>query len=324
MDEVRGLHDLWSTTTGRGTTRREPRPVPTRPLLDTLGLGLEQTMGHLGRRRPGWDELTAWVLATAGPPDPARVERWHAWLDDRPVPSIEAARQAAVMAAAPVLDAGAMATWERDGVVVLPGAVTADEAGAIADHLWTIVGADPHDPSTWSRSQTHGIMVQHFQHPSMEVPRRSPRADVAFAQLYGHADLIASTDRLGFNPPERDGYRFPGPHLHWDASLVAPMPLEAQGVLYLTDTAADQGALQVVPGFHHRLADGWLDSLDGADPRQVDLAAEAVAVPAAAGDLVIWRQEIPHGASPNRSDRPRLVQYVTRYPLRWPDDREWL
>jgi hypothetical protein len=299
-------------------------PVPVRSLLHTLGLGVEQTLAHLGRHRPGWDDFAAWVVATAGPPDPERVARWHACLDGAPPPPAEAARQAAVMAADPVLDADDLATWERDGVVVLRAAVTPDEATADADHLWATIDAEPGDPSTWSRSRPHGIMVQRFQHPAMDVPRRSARVATAFAQLHGHADLIASIDRLGFNPPEGPGYAFPGPHLHWDESLAPPRPFEAQGILYLTDTTADQGALRVVPGFHHRLAEGWLDGLGGTDPRTVDLAAEAVPVPAGAGDLVIWRQEIPHGASPNTTDRPRLVQYVTHHPLAPPAPRPWI
>jgi ectoine hydroxylase-related dioxygenase (phytanoyl-CoA dioxygenase family) len=49
-----------------------------------------------------------------------------------------------------------------------------------------------------------------------------------------------------------------------------------------------------------------------------------VTVPAGAGDLVIWRHEIPHGASANRSNRPRLAQYVNHYPMHWPDQRPWL
>ena len=60
------------------------------------------------------------------------------------------------------------------------------------------------------------------------------------------------------------------------------------------------------------------------DPRTVDLSSEAVTVPAGAGDLVIWRHEIPHGASANRSDRPRLAHYVNHYPMHWPDERPWL
>ena len=167
-------------------------------------------------------------------------------------------------------------------------------------------------------------MVQEFQHPAMAVPRRAPRIHRAFAQLYYHADLVVSTDRLSFNPPERHDYPFQGPHLHWDTSLAAPIPYEAQGILYLTDTAADQGALRVVPGFHHRLAGGWLDSLGGRNPREIDLAGEAAPIAANAGDLVIWRQDLPHGASANSADRPRLAQYVTCYPMRRPDTRPWL
>lgn len=323
MVEVYGLRDLWARITGRAAPS-EVRPPPIRLLLDTLGLGLDQTMRRLSER-PDWDAFTAWVVATAGPPDAGRLARWDAWVEGRPAPRAEAERQAAVMAADPVLSADQLAAWERDGVVVLEGAVTTDEAAAIAEVVWATAGADPHDPSTWSRPRPGGIMVACFQHPAMDVPRRSARVAKAFAQLYGHADLIASTDRLGFNPPERDGYVFPGPHLHWDASLAPPMEFETQAILYLTDTAADQGALQVVPGFHHRLAAGWLDGLGDVEPRAVDLSDVAVTVPAAAGDLVIWRQEIPHGASANTSDRPRLVQYVNQYPMAWPDDdRPWL
>ena len=40
---------------------------------------------------------------------------------------------------------------------------------------------------------------------------------------------------------------------------------------------------------------------------------EATPIPAAAGDLIIWHQALPHGASPNRSDRPRLAHYVNMY-----------
>lgn len=320
--EIRGLRDLWAGMTGRADPGAA-RPVPMRPLLDSIGLGLEQTITEF-RHQPDWDAFTGWVTATAGVPDPARIARYHAWYDGLPMPDAEAERQAAVLADAPVFDADALTTWERDGVVVLKNAISTDAAAAIAAHLWQVIQADPADPATWYGPRTNGIMIQHFQHPAMDVPRRSTRIAKGFAELYGHADLIASTDRLSFNPPERDGYSFPGPHLHWDESLTPPMPFETAGILYLTDTAADQGAFQVVPGFHHRLAEGWLDGLDGANPREVDLSGDAVPVPAGAGDLVIWRQEIPHGASANRSDRPRLAQYVNQYPMRWPDQRVWV
>lgn len=317
---VRGFADLWAGATGIGRPRR---PVPLRPLLDTLGLGLEQVMTHLAGR-PTLDSFAAWAQATASNGDDAAITRYHAWYDGAGPPPAERARQAAVMAAAPVFSPDELAAWDRDGVVVLRQAVARHEAAAIADHLWALQDAVPDDPATWYRRRGNGIMVQSFQHPAMEVPRRSPRIHRAFAELYGHADLIASTDRLSFNPPVSADYHFPGPHLHWDASLTPPIPFETQGILYLTDTTADQGALRVVPGFHHRLAAGWLDTPEGRDPRTIDLSAQAIPIPGQAGDLVIWRQDLPHGASPNVAAVPRLAQYITLYPMRWPDERPWL
>lgn len=315
---IEGLYDFWA-----GMTGRPEAPVPLRPLLDTLGLGLEQTMGHVGRERPDWDAFIGWIVATAGEPDEAALARYRAWYRGEPASPAEMARQAAVMAHDPVFSNAEMADWARDGVIVLRNAIAPDEAAAIAAHLWTLKGARAEDPSSWYARGANGIMVQHFQHPAMEVPRRSPRVHRAFAQLYGHADLIASCDRLSFNPPVSDGYAFPGPHLHWDANLTAPIPFETQGILYLTDTAADQGALRVVKGFHHRLA-AWMGGLGGQDPRSVDLSAEAEGIAGGVGDLVIWRQELPHGASANVAQAPRLAQYVNLYPMRWPDIRAWV
>jgi Phytanoyl-CoA dioxygenase (PhyH) len=41
---------------------------------------------------------------------------------------------------------------------------------------------------------------------------------------------------------------------------------------------------------------------------------EIVAVPAAAGDLIVWDYRLPHGNSRNRSTIPRMAFYVAMYP----------
>ena len=147
-------------------------------------------------------------------------------------------------------------------------------------------------------------MVQLFQHPALEAARRSARIHKAFAQLWGTADLWATTDRMSFNPPETVDRPFPGPHLHWDVSLVPPIPLATQAILYLTDTSADQGALTLVPGFHRRI-EAWLASLPaGADPRSQDLSAEARPIAAGAGDLIIWHQALPPRRQPQSFRSP--------------------
>jgi ectoine hydroxylase-related dioxygenase (phytanoyl-CoA dioxygenase family) len=39
---------------------------------------------------------------------------------------------------------------------------------------------------------------------------------------------------------------------------------------------------------------------------------------------VIWHQALPHGASPNRGTRPRMVQYINMYPTRIEQQQEWI
>ena len=169
---------------------------------------------------------------------------------------------------------------------------------------------DSEDPDTWYKNPgSYGIMAQFFHHPALGANRESRRAHKAFAQVWNTADLWVSVDRVSFNPPERDGWRFAGPHLHWDTSLALPIPFDVSGLLYLTDTSAEQGAFTCVPGFQRRIAD-WLKSLPpDADPRRQDLRRlGAVPVPGKAGDLVIWHQALPHGSRPNTAVRPRIVQ----------------
>lgn len=321
LSDVRGFDTLWAQLTFRAP-RITPRDQTERMLLDALGLGLEQAIQYLGRERPERGEFEDWVLATAGPPDAEAVARYHAWLDGAPLPECAQARVDAIDAAPAVLDGADLAHWEREGWVVLRQAISASEAAAAEALLWQLVGGDPALPASWYGARGNGIMVQHFQHPALDVARRSPRIHKAFAQLWGTADLWTTIDRMSFNPPETPAHPFQGPRLHWDVSLARPIPFATQGILYLTDTAADQGALTLVPGFHHRL-DAWLDAIGEGDPRRIDLDEAAVPIPAGAGDLVIWRQDLPHGASPNRSSRPRMAQYVNYYSPALPVHPEW-
>jgi ectoine hydroxylase-related dioxygenase (phytanoyl-CoA dioxygenase family) len=63
----------------------------------------------------------------------------------------------------------------------------------------------------------------------------------------------------------------------------------------------------------------------GADPRHHTILDTLPALPIAgrAGDLVIWHHALPHGASPNRSTRPRVAQYIAMRPSRWDVNPVW-
>jgi len=309
LAEVRGLRTFWERMSGDASA--PAFGMPQRVMLDSLGLGLGQTMA-LFSGRPGWDAFLGWILDTAGAPDPIAIARYHAWLDGVPPPPEVRDRIVAIDAMPPVLSAEDIAHWETHGYVVLRGAATPDQAAEAAALLYRLAGAAPDDPESWYGRGVNTIMVEHFQAPVLSAIHARPRIHKAFAQLLGTADLWVQIDRMSFNPPVRPRSPSLGHRLHWDVGLIPPIPLAIQGILYLTDTSPDQGALELVPGFHRRI-DDWLAHEAGDDPRGVDLSGEAITVGAGAGDLVLWHQALPHGASPNRAALPRLAHYMTMY-----------
>lgn len=284
-----------------------------------LGLGLHETLGFLHSRRPDFAAFQHWVLeCNGGSLDPERIAQVNAAVAQ--ARGEVAPRIGFGPDFTPVLDAADLRCWDENGYVVLRRAAPPDDCRAAAQAIWEFMGLDPGVPEGWSDlGKTEGIFVPLVQHPAFERNRRAPRIRNAFAQLYGTDDLQVTIDRGGFNPPGRDV-----PRLHWDISLVPPFPRYFQGVLYLTDTRAEQGAFHCVPGFHRRL-ETWLASLpEGVDPRALDLSAEAVRIAGQAGDMVIWHGTLPHGASFNHGTRPRLVQYIAYHPLDRADDRPWV
>lgn len=294
-------------------------------LMHTLGVGIEQYLPYLMREAPSFEQFEQWIVTTSGGVDPEDIARINALVTGVPPPEATRRRLAEIEAAPPVLSAEDLAFWAEHGYVIVHDAVPEESRRAAEQAIWTHLGASPDDPESWYRKRNQGIMVQFFQHPAFTANRHSPRIHKAFTQLWGTADLWLTTDRAGFNVPERPGWMFPGPDMHWDVSLHQPIPFSTQGILYLTDTPAEQGAFTCVPGFQHRVG-AWLDSLPaGADPRRENLhALGSQPIAGRAGDLVIWHQALPHGSRPNRGTRPRMVQYIDMLPAQRVVHDTWL
>ncbi len=281
-----------------------PRDVA---VVDGLGVGLEPALRYLATERPSYAEFERWILAAnGGDIHAARRERLNAMLGG-PQPG-------ECGPCPPVLEPADLAFWDEHGYVVVVGAVEPTAARAAAQAVWDHVGAQQQHPATWYARTS--VWVPLYRHVALDRNRVARRVHGAFAQLWGRHDLLASIDQAGFNPPETSAWRFPGPDLHWDVDLRSPISFGTQGILYLEDCAPEQGAFTCVAGFHRRLG-SWLASLPpGTDPQRGALnALGARPVPGRAGDLVIWHHALPHGSSPNRGQRPRVVQYVNHYPV---------
>ena len=295
-------------------------------LLNGLGLPIEETMQYLMGVAPSFAEFENWILArNGGQLAPSQVERLNSVFSNQPYPESLTQSLREVDEMAEVLSAEDLAFWDENGYVIVRGAVSKEQARATELAVWEALGMDPRDPATWYQKPIgKGIMMEFYHHPTLLANRQSRRIQKAFAQLWQTADLWKTTDRTSFNPPETANYPFQGPHLHWDMSLEPPLRFGTQGLLYLCDTPAEQGAFCCVPGFHRQL-ESWLAGLPaGTNPRSVNLDALAVPIAAEAGDFVIWHHALPHGSSPNRGTYPRIVQYLNMYPVNFKENISWL
>ncbi|HEY0679303.1 MAG TPA: phytanoyl-CoA dioxygenase family protein [Chitinophagaceae bacterium] len=279
-------------------------------LLSALGLGLEQTILYLYQESPAFNEFEQWILERNG----GSVETSSIINFNELVTSGNSLNQNPEK----ILTEQDLEFWNNNGYIIIREAVSKEDCETTIDVIYDFLGIDKKDPTGWYQPHParQGIMVQLFQHPILEKNRRSLKIKAAYEQLWGKTGLWVNTDRVSFNPPENEKWTFPGPRLHWDVSLDLPIPFGLQGLLYLSDTAKEQGAFTLVPGFHHRI-ENWINSLPpGTDPRKENLYAlgpEPIA--ANAGDFILWHQALPHGSSPNTATKPRIVQYINYSPV---------
>lgn len=289
-------------------------------MLAMLGLGLEQTIRYLYNTAPDLPVFEEWILScNNGYISGEKIAQFNALISDNKALYAGSDTEG-------ILSEADLVHWDEYNYVIVrnavPGADCRETIGVICDFLQI----DEHDPATWYQPhpERQGIMVQLFQHPVLERNRRSERIRKAFEQLWKRKDIWVNADRVGFNPPETESWQFPGPRMHWDVSLQLPIPFGTQGILYLSDTEASQGAFTLVPGFRHKI-EQWLQSLPaGANPRMENLyALGAKPIAANAGDFIIWDHALPHASSPNTSQVPRFVQYINYLPLDAGMRKEW-
>ena len=286
-------------------------------LLAGLRVGLRETYDYILNSKPTFAEFEQWIIAkNGGSIDAKRLEKLRVALANEGQPADPDAE--------PALSAADLEFWDDQGYVILHDAVPPENCRAAVQAICEFLSVRLDQPDTWYKGpQGHSIWIPLLHHPALWANRDSLRIHRAFAQLWNREDVWVNVDQAGFNPPEKPGWKFPGPHLHWDVSLAQPIPFGVQGILYLADVAADQGAFTCVPGFHRKI-DSWLESLPaGADPRAQAVPDAAVPIAGRAGDLVIWNHALPHGSSPNRAALPRIVQYLVCRPSQWGYNPVW-
>ncbi len=228
-----------------------------------------------------------------------------------------------------VLSAAEKRFWEQQGYVIVPQAVPEDYLERAVRAISDFQGVDLGRPESWYRSQPENQMkelnrsgmVEFYHHQSLWDIRQYPRVHQAFVEIWGSERLWVTIDRVNLNPPHRHDWDFRG-FIHWDVDTsIRPVEFGVQGVLSLTDTPAEQGGFQCVPGFPLQF-DSWVATQPvDRDPWKPDLTGLRVEpIPTRAGDLLIWHSLLPHGTAANHGSRPRIAQYLSMFPAREDDE----
>jgi hypothetical protein len=203
---------------------------------------------------------------------------------------------------------------------------------AHANLKWHIPSRERQDSWYEKTADSRRGHVEMYHGKNQWANRTAPGVHEAFSQIHGTQRVTCSVDRACINPPSRNpDERLES--LHWDRAQLYACNIEAhgqhvkaqpghtnlwdvicahapdfpvsvekscsdnhdcQGVLYLTDVAADTAPFTIVPGFQHRIK-AWLQSLPPETvPSKEDLLAlGAIPVPGCAGDLVRYATTRP-------------------------------
>ena len=225
--------------------------------------------------------------------------------------------------------------WIHNGYIVIPKVISEEEVEATAGLLWQFEEKDPLDKSTWYTAPRREIqmkelagsgMVEIYNHQLLWNNRQQQKIYDAFVDIWGYEKLWVTIDRANLNFPLRPQDEFKG-FIHWDIDTsLNPRPVNIQGVLALSDTDDDTGGFQCIPELY-RDFDEWVKTqpLDR-DPFKPDYTGmEIKKVNMKAGDLLIFNSMQPHGIRPNRSDRPRIAQYISMTPAQEENEalRQW-
>ena len=273
-------------------------------MLYRLGISMEETLQYLYSKKPDFESFKKWILENKN--------------EIKTIKSVDSEN---------VLSKEDLDFWDENGYIIVKNAIPISDCVETQKAIWNFLEMNPNTRETWYKghSELKGLMLNFFNHPTLNKNRSSLRIQKAYEQLYKTTNIYKTIDKVSFNPPESKHFKFLGSPLHWDVSLKLPIPFGLQGLLYLTDCDETEGAFHCVPGFHRKI-EQWLGELKPTDnPRVVaEEKLKPVAVTGNVGDFIIWHKALPHCATPNLGSSPRMVQYLTYLPDGYKEVSEWI
>jgi hypothetical protein len=206
--------------------------------------------------------------------------------------------------------------WEENGYLKIDQMIDHERCDAVIALIDNKLQIDIKNKDTWypNDHKMQGLMLQLYQGEALENIRNDKNIKAVFASLYQTNNILPNCEKVSFNPPENSHFSFKGSPLHWDIDFNVGPTQHIQGLLYLNDVPVNRGPFTLIPGYHHQIA-ATLENYQSPELALVELrkSDKIISIPGKKGDLIVWLESLPHAASPNYSDQPRYVQYISFY-----------
>lgn len=204
----------------------------------------------------------------------------------------------------PVGWASLVEEFRRQGYVTVPGFLTPEAAGALAEAVAASPERDPgHNPLTLGTMRFASNLF--YGSPVLQAFLSSNSVVELVTTILG-PDTWVRWDQAVWKHPGAP--EFP---MHQDNGYTNLPAEHLQLWVALTAATADDGGLVVVPGGHRQpLEHRWVG-----DHATADVSGPRVAIEAAAGDVIAFSSYLPHATTSNTSDHTRLAYVAEFLPL---------
>ncbi len=300
------LLSLINARNPNGITSDAEYPKQEQYFLNLFEIGLFELYEFLFQYCKNEEQLENWIIELKGEKFyHQKVEQFNNWLLKNTV--------IAEGEIINVLTKEQIEFWEENGYLHLTEIIPPEDCDGVVDLICRELGVNLANPNSWypTNDKLQGLMLQLYQGIAIEKTRKNCNVFKLYAQLYGTNKLLANTEKVSYNPPETDSFKFKGSTLHWDINFDIGVRYCIQGLVYLDDVPANRGAFSLVPGYHHKIEDVLKTSEPVAAINFVKKTEEIICLAGKKGDLIIWLEAIPHAATANNSNLPRFVQYLS-------------
>ena len=224
-----------------------------------------------------------------------------------------------------ILTADQRRQYTKDGFLVLPGyfdSQTVEAVSQAAEEVLECVGPlVPDNPRVQVDQMGDQVGVRQA-YPVIDLSETLARLASderivgLFRSLFNGDTPLLFEDKLNYKHPQV-GTPFP---MHQDYSYWQDYsPQLTSALIYIDEATAENGCLEVVPGWHTK---GLLDrsEVQVGLVRDHQIVAEAldpalaVTIPGKPGTLILFSCLTPHTSAPNRSDKPRRALILTYNP----------